>query len=76
MSTDYSAMPLGLSGRPWVNCSNLDASRARIVRKGSTVEFPGGVRVTVTRVRMGRFWHAACRESWSYTPCAAVRVVA
>lgn len=61
---------------PWVNASNLDVTRSRIVRKGCVVEFPGGVRATVTAVRMGRFWHLGGMQTHaSYTPCASVRVV-
>lgn len=71
------APPVVVQGRgtPWVNTSNLDVSRAQIVRKGCTVEFLGGVRVKVTKVRLGRFWHDGCGGRWSYTPCASVRVV-
>lgn len=63
-------------GTPWVNASNLDVTRSRIVRKGCVVEFPGGVRATVTAVRMGRFWHlGGMQTAASFTPCASVRVV-
>jgi hypothetical protein len=61
---------------PSLKKSNLDASGTRVVRKGSVVEFRGGARGTVTKVRLGHFWHGGCHTRCSYEQCADVRVVA
>lgn len=53
--------------------SNLDSSRARIVRKGCKVRFPGGATATVSRVRMGEFWTlVGVVKPW---PCDFVTVI-
>lgn len=55
--------------------SNLDATRMRVVKRGCVVEFPGGHRVRVARVRLGSFWPDGL-DSPSFTPCCRVKVVA
>lgn len=66
------------SSGPGVSTSNLDCTRTRIVKRGSVVEFRGGVRVTVVRVRGGVFYYdvPGYKVVPSFTPCCDVKVVA
>lgn len=69
---------------PIVSCgsgrlSNLDSTGLRVVAKGCTVEFPGGARAVVARVRLGEFWPLFDADIYStrpsFTRCNRVRVV-
>lgn len=56
--------------------SNLDCTRRAVVKKGCVVEFLGGARAHVQRVRLGELWtttHPNCRVA--FHRCADVRVV-
>ncbi len=59
-------------GTPWVNASNLDVTRSRIVRRGCVVEFPGGAgggkNGHTTRAGCMHVWVVAARHE-KHSPC-------
>ena len=65
----------GANRRTAAQSSNLDATGHQIVKRGCIVEYPGGARGTVGRVRMGKFASNVTPGHWSMTPCNKVVVI-